>query len=116
MNNLNVSIYSDEELLTEYVQLINDSVRKSYNFAENQDYYKNIGASFTRGKKYIKVLVCTGSGNSVHAFIDSDNNVYKAAGCNAPAKGIRYNLNTDMERLRILLSRDNAYTGSYLYK
>ena len=117
MTTLADSIYSNEELISEYVKLVNDSIRLAYKFAENEEYYKNIGATTTTGKKYIKVITCNGSsGGCVHAFIDSDMNVYKPAGYNALAKGIRYNLNNDIDRLRKILDNKNAYTGAYLYR
>lgn len=71
--------------------------------------------SFTRfysrpGKKYTKILENRGG---VHCFIDSNTlDVYKAASFSAPAKGIRYNLNTDMETLEKVA---DIYTG-YLYR
>lgn len=44
------------------------------------------------GKKYDKIVLSTKLGNHgrVYAFVDIDGNVYKAAGFNAPAKGVRY--------------------------
>lgn len=44
------------------------------------------------GKKYDKIVVTTKMGNhvSAYAFVDIDGNVYKTAGWNAPAKGIRF--------------------------
>lgn len=51
--------------------------------------------SFTTGKKYHKVLVKSFGSTSVHCFVDMDGNIYKAAGYNTPAKGIRGNINND---------------------
>ena len=51
--------------------------------------------SFTQGKKFTKVLVTTFGSTSVHCFIDSEGNLYKAASYNVPAKGIRGNINND---------------------
>ena len=103
------------DLVNQYVALVNDNVRKAYSFADGQEYYKTVGATVTKGKKYYKVIVNTGQ-NSVHAFIDEQMNVYKPAGCNAPAKGIRYNLITDIDKLIKILSIQSAYCGGYLYR
>ena len=54
-------------------------------------YYENLEyepLQFSVGKAYIKVV----RKNSVCAFIDKFGNVYKPAGWNAPAKGVRYYL------------------------
>ena len=78
----------------------------------NPDY-----CSFTadKGKKYFKVVQTTHGGyrqRSVHAFVDIEtNDVYKAAGWKAPAKGARMNLVRDMDRIRQVA---DIYT-SYLY-
>lgn len=45
--------------------------------------------TFNIGKRYLKVV----RGGSVHCFVDTTNgDVLKAAGWNAPAKGVRGNL------------------------
>jgi hypothetical protein len=55
--------------------------------------------SFTQGKKFTKVLVTTWGQTSVHCFIDGNGNLYKAAGFNVPAKGIRGNINDEKKPL-----------------
>jgi hypothetical protein len=67
--------------------------------------------SVNPGKKYDKIVVKTGRGGhgSVYAFVDTDGNVYKAAGWSAPAKGIRYTSVADA------LVKADPY-GSFLYK
>lgn len=65
------------------------------------------------GRKYTKVIYESGRSRSVHAFVDNSNgDIYKPASWNGPAKGIRYNLFADFERL---LQVCDIY-GSYLYK
>ena len=65
------------------------------------------------GRKYIKVLSRTESSRVVHSFIDKrTGDLYKAASRNAPAKGARYNILTDLDHLR---QTADPY-GSYLYK
>ena len=59
---------------------------------------------FSVGKVYIKVI----RKNTVDAFIDKFGNVYKPAGWNAPAKGVRYYL-SDYNRIPF-----DPY-GSFLY-
>ena len=71
------------------------------------------------GKKYLKIVqrdvtdgkVSDRSG-SVHAFVDKKNaDLYKAAGWAAPAKGVRFNLITDMQKLEQVAN----WSGGYLY-
>ena len=77
------------------------------------------------GSKYVKIVECrrdggTASapsaiwgGQSVHSFVNKNTlEVFKAASWRGPAKGARYNLNTDMEKLRQVV---DPYTG-YLYR
>jgi hypothetical protein len=98
-----------------YIKLVNDNIREAYSFAKGQAYYNDVGASYTIGKKYIKVIANTGQ-KSVHAFIDADLNVYKPASWALPAKGVRYNLNNDLEKLIKIFSVPSAYCGHYLYR
>ena len=74
--------------------------------------------SVTSGKRYHKVIghyvadTVRNSG-SVHAFIDIKTlDLYKAATWTAPAKHARFNLITDMDRIKQVA---DIYT-SYLYK
>lgn len=66
------------------------------------------------GTKYSKIVELNADGNpaSAHAFVDSSGNVYKVANWKTPAKGVRYNLNTDIELLDKVA---DVYT-SYLYR
>ena len=73
------------------------------------------------GRKYFKIIQYgTRNGEiepegqrSVHAFVDkTTGDLYKAASWAQPAKGARYNLFTDMEKLR---AQADVY-GSYLYR
>lgn len=73
------------------------------------------------GRKYFKIIqydtydgkIQPDGHRSVHAFVDKlTGDLYKAAGWKAPAKGARYNLFTDMEKLRFVT---DVY-GSYLYR
>lgn len=63
-------------------------------------------------RKYFKVIMSTSGSKSVHAFVDRDGNVYKAANWKSPAKGIRYNLLTDPETCY----RRAEWAGGYLYR
>lgn len=65
------------------------------------------------GTKYSKVVELNSEGNpaSAHSFVDFSGNVYKVANWKTPAKGVRYNLNTDIELLNKVA---DVYT-SYLY-
>jgi predicted metal-dependent phosphoesterase TrpH len=71
--------------------------------------------SMVDGRKYVKILTHynDGTSKSVHAFIDkTTGDLYKAASRNAPAKGVRYNLLTDLPRIE---QTADVY-GAYLYK
>ena len=73
------------------------------------------GHSFTAepsGSKYRIVQRYMGTGASVHAFVDATTgDLYKAASWKVAAKGVRYNLLTDMDKIR------NRFTwsGGWLY-
>jgi len=68
--------------------------------------------SIEEGRKYFKVIMATAGSKSVHAFVDRDGNVHKAANWKSPAKGIRYNLLTDPETCY----RKAEWAGGYLYR
>jgi len=88
-------------LINKYVEILN-SKSSTHNF------------SFTKGRKYYKIVEINKDGEptSAHSFVDFEGNLYKVANWNTPAKGIRYNLNTDME----LLEKVADFYTSYLYK
>lgn len=55
------------------------------------------------GNKYVRIVqtFVVGSTPSVHSFVNPQTGeVFKAASWGTPAKGARYNLNTDMDILR----------------
>jgi len=67
--------------------------RNGYNMAKVPTF------TYTQGPKYTKVFVSNFGSKSIHCFIDKDGNLYKPAGVNAPAKGIRGNINDDKKPL-----------------
>lgn len=67
--------------------------------------------TFTKGGKYYKILQDQSYGQSVHAFVDEDGNVYKPAGWRAPAKGVRARLEDIVDGKRKV-----DFAGGYLYK
>lgn len=70
--------------------------------------------SFTAsaGRRFDKVIVTSYQNVSVYAFIErGTNDLYKAAGWAAPAKGIRYN---GSELLNMAIEDADPY-GSFLY-
>lgn len=84
-----------------FVAILNNKAEKSNSMSR---FYA------TKGKKYTKVMQVN---SGVHCFIEhATMDVYKAASFAAPAKGIRYNLKTDMN---ILEKVADIYTG-YLYR
>jgi len=64
------------------------------------------------GNKYYKVIMVNNQ-RSVHAFVDKNNgDLYKAKSWKSPAKGVRYNLVKDIEKLAIVAD----WAGGYLYR
>jgi hypothetical protein len=65
------------------------------------------------GQKYEKIIYSYEKGGaSVHAFVDKNTgDIYKAKSWKSPAKGIRFNIHTDLD---ILVKHADTY-GSYLY-
>ena len=65
------------------------------------------------GRKYGKVVFGNGDDRAVHSFIDlSTGDLLKAAGWNAPAKGTRFNLVTELDKVTTVADQ----FGGYLYK
>ena len=55
---------------------------------------------FKINKKYTKIIRTTHGSDSVHAFVDNSNlDILKAAAWNLPAKGARYNLVENFDRV-----------------
>lgn len=78
--------------------------------AEGHSYHRESKYELAGGKKYLKIA----KGSYVHSFVDAMNgDVYKPAGWQAPAKGVRYNI-ASAEGLEELL-RNFDPNGSYLY-
>ena len=78
----------------------------------------NLWFEVTKGKKYYKILqkdqhADNGMSASVHAFVDTEGNVYKPAGFRGPAKIARYNLLDDASYAECLGRAD--WAGGYLY-
>ena len=86
--------------------------------AVENNYYKQYpdgtcNLSYDAGRRYIKIIQNHVGNTSVHAFVDAKTgDLLKAASWNAPAKGVRFNLLTDMKKLEQIAD----YAGSYLYK
>lgn len=88
--------------------------------------YRPEGYSFTAepsGKNY-RIVMRTGHeyGTSVHAFVDGNTgDLLKAAGWKVPAKGVRYNILTEMDLIRFAYTNGSrsggasAWAGGYLY-
>ena len=65
------------------------------------------------GHKYAKVIFAGQMHRSVHSFVDvNTGDLLKAAGWKAPAKGARFNLVREMDKVKAVA---DPY-GSYLYK
>ena len=104
MKNMNADLLT-QEYLDLIQKMTSEYFAKHYSNLQAPKYYVE------RGRKYHRV-VQHDSSRSVHAFIGEDGMLYKAAGWKAPAKGARYNLETDMDVIR---QRFDPH-GSYLYR
>jgi hypothetical protein len=80
-----------------------------HNGPDGYDFYPETG------RKYHKlVMVDSGGGRSVHAFVDKKTGeVYKSASWKSPAKGVRYDLRLIEQREWLLEHAD--WAGAYLY-
>ena len=80
-----------------------------HNGPDGYDFYPETG------RKYHKlIMVDSGGGRSVHAFVDKKTGeVYKSASWKAPAKGVRYDLRLIEQREWLLEHAD--WAGGYLY-
>jgi len=65
------------------------------------------------GNKFGRVVLHTGNQRSVHAFVDAEGNVYKAAGWTGPAAGIRYS--SVSAALAAAATYAAGWAGGYLY-
>lgn len=81
------------------------------------NYYKN-GSTLDYNfvveptQKYYKIVMVNNQRGS-HAFVDKNTgDLYKAASWKAPAKGVRFNLVNDIEKLKIIAD----WAGNYLYR
>jgi hypothetical protein len=106
------TLTSISERVAAYVEALNGSSSDNHQFGT------------VKGRKYLKVVDGRPTdggplaGGSVHAFIEiATGNVYKAAGYNAPAKHVRFNLMDDASYARLIraASSSEAYTTGYLY-
>jgi hypothetical protein len=80
-----------------------------HNGPDGYDFYPETG------RKYHKlIMVDSGGGRSVHAFVDKKTGeVYKSASWKSPAKGVRYDLRLIEQREWLLEHAD--WAGAYLY-
>lgn len=58
-------------------------------YNERQVQGNRVHFSLMQGNKYARIVSDGGGQRSSYAFVDADGHIYKAAGWNAPAKGIR---------------------------
>lgn len=64
------------------------------------------------GRKYLKVVLADGNSRRVHSFIEKNTgNLLKPASWKTPAKGVRYNLLTDLDTVLDVMDE----YGSFLY-
>lgn len=82
---------------TEFIQQLQSMYDEHYRV--NFTMLKRPDILYSEGKKFIKVIT-SGSQQSVYCFVDKiTGDIYKAAGWNVPAKGIRgsiYNVDYDV--------------------
>jgi len=93
----------------ELVDYLNARIeRTGYN--ERQCMANRVHFSLAQGPKYARIVKSDtqvdGMGNrSIYAFVDADGNIFKAAGWNRPAKGVRGNVS------RILLNEERWFNS-----
>ena len=96
-------------VLVNYVKLLQDKTNEHY---ADMPLLTPPTYVVKSGSKYHKIVCVNKDGRQhVHSFVDAADNLYKAASWASPAKGVRYNLNTDMPKLRAVIDPH----GSYLY-
>lgn len=76
-----------ETLLKSYMSELEDYHKKYY--AKNLSNVPPPKFEQKRGGKFVKIIRVDQASKSAFCFVDYDGNIYKAAGWNAPAKGIR---------------------------
>lgn len=94
--------------LNDWCKTLEAKFQKKYpNHPVNRNY------KWKTNKRYTKIIEVTGTNESVHAFVDNDSlDVLKAATWNHPAKGKRYHLLEDYDRM---IENCDPH-GAYLYK
>ena len=97
----------DIALLDKWIADLNQhEIDKGYAYPVSYDYSK--------GGKYIKVFSqYNGKDKSVFAFVDADGNIYKPAGWNAPAKGVRARIDDNPPLDGIQLYSSKYLKGAY---
>ena len=107
---------TDIKLLEDRIDVLCDTLVRNYVRAYPRS-TTNLWFEVNKGKKYYKIIqkdqVDNTIGGSVHAFVDTEGNVYKPAGWRGPAKIVRYNL-LDEKSFASCLSKAD-WAGSYLY-
>ena len=81
-----------EDKVRKYAQAVADYKNKDWDRDVPKTMYYE--PQISKGPKYYKVAMKSGSQTFVVAFVDMDGNVYKPASWNAPASGIRGHIDT----------------------
>lgn len=93
----------DISLLDKWIDKLNEHEKSKGNVFEETFTYE-------KGSRYFKVIKSfNGKNRSVFAFVDADGNIYKPAGWNAPAKGVRARIDNNPP-----LESIDLYSGRYL--
>ena len=103
-NRTDLSDYAQEQLRN-----IENGTEKLMKFAcyEGRKYFKVVQNDFRNGEY---------RDASVHAFINKETGeVFKPAGYNKPARGVRYNLTNETHRNFLIQSKNVDWAGGYLY-
>ncbi len=115
-----------ESLKQNYVDYSIRGHQRSFERGDSVDYHLSaikdleagicpIDYEIQSGRKYHKIVFIDGGGHkSVHCFIDKQTGeVYKSAGWQSPAKGVRYDLRLIKDREWLFANAD--WSGGYLY-
>ena len=75
------------------------NAEKIYWSSNGYDMTKIPEITVTKAKKFYKIWIKTFGQTSIHCFVDFEGKIYKPATWQAPAKGIRGNVNNDKKPL-----------------
>jgi hypothetical protein len=92
---MNTATKTFEKALHEYLQKVQEDSDNTFKKEYPKTWARGEGPKFTQknGPRWVKIFSTAPGSNSIFCFIDPHTgDIYKPAGVNAPAKGIRGNI------------------------